>query len=155
MSNLELNEDQEFFIGGQRYVIKNGAPVQEAKRGLLGGELVRFNQLEDGDIFYIKCTRSNWGLAKTLTDDHCVLGFNVLGDLPVEINVPQPQAKGRVMAASEAADLPDIVGKKINCNGRVGYVASRFPDEIEPIRVNLDDLSILFVNKDSKIEVLD
>lgn len=113
MSDLNLNEGQEFYAGGKRFVIRGGVPVQEEKRGPLGGELVRFNQLEDGDIFYIKCTRSNWGSAKTLTDDQCVLSFNVLGDLPVEINVPQPQAKWRVMTAGEAARLPDIVGKRV------------------------------------------
>lgn len=109
MSDLNLSEGQEFYIGDQRYVVKDGVPVQEAKRGPLGGELVRFGDLKPNDLFSVQYKKiDKTDIYSTHIHLRSVIGENDL----VEINVPQ-QAKGRVMTAGEAAKLPDIVGKTI------------------------------------------
>ena len=117
---MDIKEGQEFFIGGQRYVVKDGAPVQEARRGQLGGKIVSaggvaqsssdsfvkvriaaINSEDNTCKFYLG--NSKFKLDMPLDD------FNLMG---VETNVPQPQ-QGRVMTAGEAARLPDIVGKRV------------------------------------------
>lgn len=90
MTDLNLSEGQEFYIGGQRYVVKGGAPVQEAKRGPLGGELVRYDSLSVGDTFFVEFSKTDDYYANSLSRNH----YFTLGDL-VEIKVPQ-QAEGRV-----------------------------------------------------------
>lgn len=117
MSELSLNEGQEFYAGGKRFVIRDGAPVQEERRGPLGGELVRFEDLKKGDRFALVFEKLTEQINKCVTpgfkesfnnDDVGVLDSDL-----VEINVPQPRAKGLVMTAGEAAKLPDIVGKRV------------------------------------------
>lgn len=123
MTDLNLSEGQGFFIGGQRYVVKDGAPVQEAKRGPLGGELVRADEISrvafnDGPVYLqLISDGANDGDTRRFRYNHKdhLMAPNIINvpiDALLEINVPQ-QAKGRVMTAGEAAKLPDIVGKTI------------------------------------------
>lgn len=149
MSEINLSEGQEFFIGGQRYVVKDGVPVQEAKRGPLGGELVEFNSVEIGSIFYARFIKENsaYGMMSVSSS------FNFNKCDPVEINVPQ-QAKGRVMTAGEAAKLPDIVGKRVNCTTIVRDIDSGD----DPLKVYFDSkesADYRWLNETTIIEVLD
>jgi len=144
MSNLELNEGQEFFIGGKRYVAKNGAPVQEEKRGPLGGELVRYDSLEPGRVFFAQFKKTHFDhmpSGKTTDNDYHFSASDL-----VEINVPQ-QAKGRVMTAGEAARLPDIVGKRVLMT--VDCVDPGFDYPLRLIGFSG------WMHQDKKIEVLD
>lgn len=93
MSELSLNEGQEFYAGGKRFVIRGGAPVQEEKRGPLGGELVRFDSLKDGDLFFVQFKKANGSGASSLLMESAMVQFWPLE--PVEINVPQPPEKRR------------------------------------------------------------
>lgn len=152
MSELSLNEGQEFHAGGKRFVIRGGVPVQEEKRGPLGGELVRFGSLKKGDRFALVFEKLTEQINKCVTpgfkesfnnDDVGVLDSDL-----VEINVPQ-QAQGRVMTAGEAARLPDIVGKRVNC------VVSCVDTVGRPLCLDFADEDGMWISSEIKIEVLD
>lgn len=124
MSELSLNEGQEFYAGGKRFAIRGGVPVEVLiKKGALGGDLQRLGDIKwvEGQEVYIKgsiCVAQpkNNEVSVFVDDEN---RFDLPSNLTVEINVPQPQAKGRVMTAGEAARLPDIVGKEILIRGSV------------------------------------
>ena len=163
MQNIELNEGQEFFIGGQRYVVKDGAPVQEAKPGPLGGELVEIGKLKwvKGERVYIvgivcdeQPKNNNIHVA---VDASNAAGFNFIdcpSNLMVEINVPQPQQSGRVMTAGEAVRLPDIVGKRVFIECEVNSTEGTFRPLV--VRPKSNKSSIEWrVSEDIFVEVLD
>jgi len=144
---MEIKEGQEFFIGGKRYVAKNGAPVQEEKRGPLGGELVRFGNLLENKQFWVLYNKTdcNYALSASTGKNN---SFDP--DSIVEINVPQ-QAKGRVMTAGEAARLPDIVGKRVAVRVELADVDFDTRDHY-PLRLSGVER---WLEASTKIEVLD
>ena len=72
MQNIELNEGQEFFIGGQRYVVKGGVPIASSKRKdgmtptievlnqFFGQNLSKSKNTDDSDFDRTKVWRDGW-----------------------------------------------------------------------------------------------
>lgn len=150
MQNIELNEGQEFFIGGQRYVVKDGVPVQEAKRGPLGGELVRFGDLKPHDLFFIQFKKiDKTDIYSTHIHFRSILDENDI----VEVNVPQPQ-RGRVMTAGEAARLPDIVGKTVRLLGDYKIFKTE-PNTKDPLLGTSGVYGDMWIYEEYMVEVLD
>lgn len=121
-NDLNLSEGQEFYAGGKRFIIRDGVPVQEEKRGVLGGNQKKLIDLKwiahervyiVGNICDNQPKSDSVHIAVNTDVGNGYLFLDCPGDFMVEINVPQPQAKGRVMTAGEAARLPDIVGKRV------------------------------------------
>lgn len=165
MGDLNLNEGQEFHAGGKRLVIRGGVPVQVLiKKGALGGDVQRLGDLKwvKGERLYItgimcdeQPKNNNVHVA---VDASNAAGFNFIecpSNLIVEINVPQPQAKGRVMTAGEAARLPDIVGKRVMVEGVVKMVEK---DSFYGLPLQLSFFigdNPYYAHESIKIEVLD
>lgn len=168
--SINLNEGQEFFVGGKRYVVKDGQPVQEAKRGPLGGELVRADEINAsvfncGGVAYLQLVSegANDGDTRRFRynyADHymCPKIIHVPIDALLEINVPQSR-QGRVMTAGEAwHKRGELADKEVLIRGRISDFDFDFDDN--PIKIDFCDNNgptpeYYWFNKDAVIEVLD
>ena len=114
MTDLNLSEGQEFHAGGKRFIIRDGVPVQEEKRGPLDGVLRKFSELPVDRYFFMRL--------KKIDDNHALNANERLGvfhDQKIKFDKDQLVEFGAIIhkpkrcSAQYAASLPDIGSKKI------------------------------------------
>lgn len=113
-----------------------------------GAEWWEYKEMPKEPELSMDVSRLTQGFLWGLTDDskQCFSASDL-----VEINVPQPQAKGRVMTAGEAARLPDIANKKVLISGIVKEFGC---NDTYPLQVYIEKQRIHLLSEQS-IEVLD
>lgn len=131
MEEFSLKEDDVFFAGTDRYVIKEGKPTL-ANPKLIGSQLVQLKDVGPRDVVYLQIKKSQGVLSPSSKGVYVTpagsedYSFYLPDDQFVEVN----PGRGIEVTPYQASNMKDILGKQVLIKGVVERNDSDLIDRI-------------------------